>query len=191
MPPAAAAEAAPGVARTRARRTVLAVMATAVSVVSAAVEAQDAVHPVGSPVAVERAEGAPVEAAPVEVAPVAPEVEGARAPQERGVLRVVAEGKARIVDFPLGSRATRRSAVPLRCALAVAGSDARAELARTPHQSRRQSGSTKDQFGKRPSLRLSARNVGALRRISHPTSLLRLTTRPEAVSAPLIFANDS
>ena len=197
VPPVAAAKAARGVAGVRARRRVVAVMATAVSVVSVAVVAQDvaAQHAVAQD-EVARVEVVPVKVAPHEVArvvvaPVVPEVEGAQVPQERGVRRVVVEGKAQIVDFPLGSRATRRSAVPLRCALAVAGSDARAELARTPHQSRRQSGSTKDQFGRRPSRRLSAQNVGAARRTSHPTSLLRSTTQAEAVNARRAFANAS
>lgn len=192
VPPVAAAKAARGVAGVRARRTVVAVMATAVSVVSVAAVAQDEVaQDVVARDAVVPVAVAPLEVARAVVAPVVPEVEGARVPQERGVRRVVVEGKAQIVDFPLGSRATRRNAVPLRCALAVAGSDARAELARTPHQSRRQSGSTKDQFGRRPSRRLSAQNVGAAPRTSHPTSRLRSTTHPVVVNARRAFANAS
>ena len=159
VPPVAAARAARGVAGVRASRTVVAVMATAVSVVSVAVVAQDvaAQHAVAQDevarVEVARVEVAPLEVARAVLAPVVPEVAGARVPQERGVPRALEEGKAQIVDFPLGSRATRRSAGPLRYALAVAGSDVRVESAKTPHRSRRQSGSTKVRFGRRPSPR--------------------------------------
>ncbi len=142
------------VAQIRARLVAVAGMATVVSEVRVAVAVRAVVQQVvGEQVAPHPVVAERVEVALVHVAPDVPEAEGARGRQELGVRMVADGGQARIAVFLLGSRATRRSAGPLRYALAVAGSDVRVESAKTPHRSRRQSGLTRARFGRRPSPR--------------------------------------
>ena len=155
----APAELRSGVAQIRARLVAVAGRATVVSVVRVAVAVRAVVQQVvgeqvvGEQVAPHPVGAERVEVALVHVAPDVPEAAGARGRQELGVRMVADGGQARIAVFLLGSRATRRSAGPLRYALAVAGSDVRVESAKTPHRSRRQSGLTRARFGRRPSPR--------------------------------------
>ena len=110
-------------------------------------------HLAAAPVELDQVELGQVELGQVEVVSGAPVVAAVRVRLGWGIAMATVGSRVPSVDFPLASRAMRRSAERPRFGLEEVDCAVRAGSVRTPHRNRKPSGSMRGRFARRLSLR--------------------------------------